>query len=81
MNYKASLIFQNNDFSSQELFDVLNSEDFDFQGKEIEVLIEKKEEFVEIQIICKKLHHLKIATTAVINSMTVIEKTLDIINN
>lgn len=80
MNYTASLHFICERLSSKDLYDLFQSEDFDFQGKKIEIQIEKLSEGVNCNLKSDTLHELKIATNAVINSMSIIEKTIEVVN-
>lgn len=79
MNYTASLQFKSKFLSNSDLYDLFKSEDLDFQGKNITITINKIENGINCDIICSSLHELKIATTALINSMTTIEKTINVV--
>jgi hypothetical protein len=60
---------------------LLEEEDFDFKTKDIEVSIEEhSKEILGIEISCNSFIELKIGTNAVLKSLEVIEKTLEITN-
>ncbi|NKQ39590.1 MAG: hypothetical protein HF967_09045 [Methanosarcinales archaeon] len=80
MNYTASLQFNCEKLSSKDLYDLFQSEDFDFQGKKIEVEVKELTKGVNCNIRSDTLHELKIAINAIINSMSIIEKTIEVVN-
>ena len=76
MSISTSLCFdfgELNDF----YFDLLSEEDFDFKTKDISFEILNKDK-LEVNISCESVLELKIATTALIKSLEVIGKTLEL---
>lgn len=58
-------------------FDLLKEEDFDFKTKDINILISKSDS-IDVQILCNSVLEFKIASNALIKSLEVINKTLEI---
>ena len=73
---QVSAILQFNIGNNEQLYELLESEEFDFT-KEIEITTQKKQECVQVIVKAKNLHYLKIGTTAVIQSCDIIAKTLE----
>lgn len=65
------------DERTQLFYDLLCEEDYDFKNKEIEIDIHKADRDLLIHISAHSLTEYKIASTALIKSLEVIEKTLD----
>ena len=64
---------------TNKYFQLLSEEDFDFKTKNIGIDILKNDKnTVKVELSCDSLIELKIATTAVIKSLEIIEKTLNI---
>lgn len=59
-------------------YKLLTEEDFDFKTKEITIDFNKKNNLVMANINCTNILDLKIASTALIKSLEVITKTLNI---
>ena len=59
-------------------FSLLLDENFDFKTKNILVNLEKQNNSIIINIICESLLDIKIANSAIIRSLEIIEKTLKI---
>jgi hypothetical protein len=59
-------------------FSLLSDENFDFKTKNILVNLEKKNNSIIINITCESLLDIKIANSAIIRSLEIIEKTLKI---
>jgi hypothetical protein len=62
---------------NQTYFKLLKEEDFDFKTKDIKISVELKDQ-IEVQLETSSILDLKIATTALIKSLEVIEKTLKV---
>ena len=58
-------------------FDLLSEEDFDFKTKDIGFVVSNNSK-VDVEICCNSVLELKIATTALIKSLEVIGKTLEV---
>lgn len=65
---------------NEMFYSLLKEEDFDFKTKEILVKIEKLDEEIFVNLECSSVLDLKIATNALIKSLEIIEKTLNIEN-
>lgn len=76
MNLESSFSF---DFGNlnETYFKLLAEEDFDFKTKNINFDV-KFNDKVEVKLVCSNILDLKIATTALIKSLEVIDKTLNI---
>lgn len=76
MNLNSSFSF---DFGSlnETYYKLLSEEDFDFKTKDINFDV-KFNEKVDINLTCSNILDLKIATTALIKSLEVIDKTLNV---
>jgi hypothetical protein len=59
-------------------FSLLSDENFDFKTKNILVNLEKQNNSIIIDITCENLLDIKIANSAIIRSLEIIEKTLKI---
>lgn len=59
-------------------YSLLSNEDFDFKSKNILIKISKKGTSVELYLECDSILDLKIATSAIIRSLEVIKKTLEL---
>lgn len=59
-------------------FSLLSDENFDFKTKNILVELEKQNNSILINITCESLLDIKIANSAIIRSLEIIEKTLKI---
>ncbi len=77
MNFISTLIldFEN---ENQIYFDLLREEDFDFSSRNIEVKIELINSQIRIILIGESILNLKIASNAVLKSLEIITKTLNI---
>ena len=58
-------------------YELLKEEDFDFKTKDILVDV-KDEKNLKIEIVCSSILDLKIASNALIKSLEIIEKTLNV---
>lgn len=68
----------------QELYELLNSEDYNFKDKDILIKISRNDSSLEeviVEIQAATPHLLKVATTAVNDSCEVIRKTHELIKN
>ena len=63
---------------SETYFKLLSEEDYDFKTKEILVEIEKEDDSIIANIFTNSIVDLKIADSAFIKSLEVIEKTLNV---
>lgn len=63
---------------SETYFNLLSNEDFDFKTKKILINITKSKNTIEVDISCNSILDLKIANSAIIRSLEIIEKTLKI---
>lgn len=63
---------------SEIYFKLLSDEDYDFKTKKIKVDIEKEKNLVIIDITASSILDLKIANSAFIRSLEVIDKTLNV---
>ncbi len=62
-----------------ELFyNLLIEEDFDFKSKKIDIKFLRKDNNIKVNIICETFLDLKIATNALINTLEIIKKTIDV---
>ncbi|MFP4402284.1 MAG: hypothetical protein ACLFPL_03540 [Candidatus Nanoarchaeia archaeon] len=64
---------------NEVLYDLLQSEDYNFKPKELNIEIIKQPHCVEVQIRANTPQLLKIATTAVSDSCEVIRKTQELV--
>lgn len=62
----------------QLYYDLLLNEDFDFKNKNISVKISKEGSFVLIDVEADSILELKIADSAIIKTLEIIDKTLNI---
>lgn len=72
-----SLEFESN-ITLDIYFNLLIEEDFDFKSKNIRVNFEKQDSFIKVFVSGDSILDLKIATNALIKTLEVIEKTLNI---
>ena len=65
------------DFKKETKFyyKLLKEEDFDFKTKDIKVDMKLLKSKINLDIICKNIIDLKIATNSIINSLNIIDKT------
>lgn len=67
------------DLNHVDLFyNLLKEEDFDFKNKNIKFIITKSDNKVIVDINCSNILELKIASSALIKSLEIINKTLEI---
>lgn len=59
-------------------YNLLKEEDYDFKTKDIQMKINKNNCVVEVDLTCNNVLELKIASSALIKSLEVISKTLQI---
>ena len=80
---KCSAILKYESKKTQELYELLSSEDYDFGNKEItiKISIDNNNSHVLIEIEAQTPQLLKIATTAVNDSCEVIRKTQEIVES
>lgn len=80
---KCSAILKYESKNTQELYELLSSEDYDFGNKEItiKISIDNNNSQVLIEIEAQTPQLLKIATTAVNDSCEVIRKTQEIVES
>ena len=65
--------------SNNKLYlDLLSEEDFDFKTKDINIEVSENNNKVEVSLICDSVLDLKIGTNALIKSLEVITKTLEV---
>ncbi len=76
MNVKTNLILDT--IHSDLFYSLLSQEDFDFKTKEISIIISKDGDKVLADIKCSSILDLKIATTAIVKSLEIINKSLEI---
>lgn len=60
-------------------YKLLSEEDFDFKSKDINIKVIKKD-LLEVKVVCHSVLDLKIASNALIKSLEVIDKTLNLQN-
>ena len=77
MNIKTEYFFNFENYNNT-YYSLLIEEDFNFKNKNILVSIDKLERGFKIQIVTTNLLNLKIASNAVMKSLEIIEKTLNI---
>lgn len=63
---------------TQLYYDLLNDEDFDFKTKNIQIKITQNNSSLIITIHCDTILDLKIANSAILRSLEIINKTLQI---
>ncbi len=78
MEFESNIIVKNVDLGLY--YNLLKEEDYDFKNKNISIDI-KKNKYLEVNLKASSLLEYKIGTYALINSLTIIEKTLYILEN
>lgn len=76
MNYNASFKLEIKDIDTYHK--LLLEEDFDFKTKDINININKNSSILEVGVESNSLVDLKIANSAIIKSLEIIEKTLNV---
>ncbi len=77
MNFKSTFIL---DFGKENnlYYELLKEEDFDFKTKDININIGKNNNNLEIDVVCNCVLDLKIGINALIKSLEIINKTLNV---
>jgi hypothetical protein len=76
MNVKTNLILDTKD--SDLFYSLLSEEDFDFKTKDILISISREKDLILANIECSSILDLKIATNALVKSLEVINKSLEV---